>query len=491
LQSDSSSEDDDDSSSSSSSSNSSSSSSSGNSDDDDNDFDIEVNNSAKTMLGINNESNKINNNKNNFKNIPNLSNLNVEKIKSNQLLTLNNNGQLAIDYDYLDTKDDSGDDDDFEKKEKIDSDVASIVSNHIFTSEEIEDLLYNDNEKDKQNLLIPELQDKDMRIRKLKLKALVQIISKQNTVIYKKLRMHRELVESENRLQCSLLEPFMKKNLELARNKNFKLSNTDDSTYYTSTEFKQVQSKFSKYDNSIKKPIPSIFVKSLIYNNQLNVPIVFNLHHYKNLESEVLNGIAMVSLYSALWQYEKSYNHKLRFAKSKVGDTLKLFNKKKFLSNNVLQTCNSFDDQTIYPLVYGMVPEKFLIELEYFVLTMVHHMNDQEPVRVYDFMEGELETILLECWRLQSVDLQTLDCKKFKNFKPHFDISFKYTCHQLTELSKNFNKNNVKEKNKIILSGVATVDPIENLENMKLLGHLSKLKIIIQFYCFSKVFCHF
>jgi len=47
---------------------------------------------------------------------------------------------------------------------------------------------------------------------------------------------------------------------------------------------------------------------------------------------------------------------------------------------------------------------------------MVQHMDEHDPNRSYDFEEGELETMLLEYWRVQCVDLQTVDVKKYKTF---------------------------------------------------------------------------
>lgn len=94
------------------------------------------------------------------------------------------------------------------------------------------------------------------------------------------------------------------------------------------------------------------------------------------------------------------------------------------------------------------------------VLSIVNHMNETEPTREYDFLEGELETLLLEYWRLQSIDLKNIDKGKMKNIHTHFNETFNYTCTLLLKLNENFNENALqREKTTVMASSLAMVHP--------------------------------
>jgi len=133
------------------------------------------------------------------------------------------------------------------------------------------------------------------------------MVVKQKNEYYKTLRPRTQLVGAENRLQCDLSEPYMKRKLEYAKSKPHTVNVNRADAYYTSTEFQQTQSKISTHVYPVKIPMTSNYVKSLIYYKS-DAPIIMELTDYKHLKSETINGIEMVSLYHALHQYEKTYS---------------------------------------------------------------------------------------------------------------------------------------------------------------------------------------
>lgn len=289
------------------------------------------------------------------------------------------------------------------------------------------------------------------------------------------LRTHNDLNESENRAQCLLFEPFMKKNLQLVKNDcKYSLPTDICEDEFTSMKFKQLQAKLNKYNSDLwtktNKPY-NHYLQSLIYkNNTKSKKTIFDLTHYRNIENETVNGIPMISLYEALDEFQSISNVQLKFVQSQVGDTLKVFKKEKILSYNVLKKVNCFNNQTIYPLLYGLVPAKKVLDLECMVMHIITHLNETAPDREYDFLEGELETLLLEYWRLHSQDLKMFDKSKLKSFHEQSNAIFRYTCFQLFNLNESMKdqKNSSSIRNNIVAplsKHMAKIHPEENIQH--------------------------
>lgn len=95
-----------------------------------------------------------------------------------------------------------------------------------------------------------------------------------------------------------------------------------------------------------------------------------------------------------------------------MGSTLRQYDKYPLLGSNTLKQCNSFKDLTVYPMYYGYVPEIMLIQLDYYIMTILGVLNERYPHRTHDFLEGELEILMMELWYLCSTDMQKIDEKK-------------------------------------------------------------------------------
>ncbi|XP_008180825.2 uncharacterized protein LOC100572365 isoform X2 [Acyrthosiphon pisum] len=172
------------------------------------------------------------------------------------------------------------------------------------------------------------------------------------------------------------------------------------------------------YETTIQNiPIHSTFCR--------NQELKENLYSTNNKERRrIAAPTGMVNLYKALHVFEHKHNCKFKFLPSSIGKCLIEYTENADLDLDPLHSVsNNVLDVLRYPLRYGLIPEKYWLDLEMFLESVFLKNNyfDSESTRrvetesgddtvvQFNFIEGEIEALVFDYWSRSTIDLMYYD----------------------------------------------------------------------------------
>lgn len=249
------------------------------------------------------------------------------------------------------------------------------------------------------------------------------------------------------------------------------------SGYFKSDKFTAVYNKctISKELYTIPTQMVVSYTNLLLVDENQSVD-VFYQDEYAKLQSKNICGVHVVSLSEVLEPFERQNNCKIRFARSKLGNQLRILSATRSLSNNIQLRCNSLNDAVLYPLSLGYIPKVRMSDLSRYLEYHLHALNKNRPKRDFDFQEGELDIMMLEYWRLETSDMENIPKNKSElmNAKGlHFVEAFHYTYGLLTKKIKHWKS--ATGKKYVDDDGAVTVDPNESRSIVITVGQMAHL----------------
>lgn len=113
--------------------------------------------------------------------------------------------------------------------------------------------------------------------------------------------------------------------------------------------------------------------------------------------------VGMISIHDALHRIDKN---NVRFVKSILGDRLRLYSERRTEFDPIrLEGVNSKFDNASYELCYGYIPVNMSLDFQFLIETVTHVRHNE----AFDFLEGEVELILMALWQLTTTDLKNYD----------------------------------------------------------------------------------
>lgn len=170
------------------------------------------------------------------------------------------------------------------------------------------------------------------------------------------------------------------------------------------------------YIKNMKSKLKSVYEpkRTMFYKKLVKTPeeIFYLKEGYSNITVD--NG--MVNLFNALKSFEKKHKYKIKFVKSKLGDALKRYSANRDICWDVVHLeSNSNEDLLKYKLCYGAIPDIYIVELETIVCRILLSKlngnsqkskdNTNQLKKSFDIIEGELELIIFQYWKLSTNDI--------------------------------------------------------------------------------------
>jgi len=159
--------------------------------------------------------------------------------------------------------------------------------------------------------------------------------------------------------------------------------------------------------------------RTRLYKKLVKTPehlIVFNL---KEGYSKIAADEGMVNLFNALNSFQKKYQYKIKFVKSKLGDALQRYTTNRDICMDVVHLESNYEEDLLkYRLCYGAIPKTYISELEIIVCRLlVEKLYNKGKILTddlkqsknmdYDLLEGELELLIFNYWQKSTCDMFT------------------------------------------------------------------------------------
>lgn len=82
-----------------------------------------------------------------------------------------------------------------------------------------------------------------------------------------------------------------------------------------------------------------------------------------------VHGVQMIPIQQTLRSFARQNKYKFRFARSRLGDKLRILSEIPSLSNNFQSRLNCYIDYPVFPLLLGYIPESMMVDEGFFKLS--------------------------------------------------------------------------------------------------------------------------